>query len=358
MGRPGAVDRVLAQQDFGLPGPVEAARRVSLVQEVEAPATMETEAAARTSSASASFHLLQPTACGVDRSRCVEDHRAVEHEFRRVAPAARCAVLAQPRASGSTGGPLVVEGLVVAIDTARRSRAACESPAFMLCRTALVKSPRAAEASAAARWIRGTRPGASARKPSAEEYAEQMVIPIPAARFGLHQKQVRGSDVLEVCSAVRPAPDCVTQVSVEGIQLRRDHQELSNLRRLKVDHLIHQEVDETPVCFDEPAERLSSFAACSQRKTGKMHSRRPTFRQAREGLEIVRLEFDSQSREEQLRLLGRQAQVSLARSSRRPWTLMRPKGNAGSARLPNTNRTDDGSALMKPVMAVGLGAAR
>jgi hypothetical protein len=182
----------------------------------------------------------------------------------------------------------------------------------MLWWTALMRSSRWPSASAAARWTPGAL-GLYRSQPGPEELREQVVVPVPAAgAVELHQEEVAGPDPIEHLDAVVSATDGVTQRSIEGLELGRHGQELDDLRRLELDHLGHEEVDEASVGADQPPEEPGRVSMGPEPEPGQVHGGRPTFGDGDDLLEIPVSHLDAQPAEELTGLVAGEPQVGLA----------------------------------------------
>src|SRR3954454_7629881 len=100
---------------------------------------------------------------------------------------------------------------------------------------------------------------------SAQELVEQIVIAIPVA-FAIEpdDEQVRGADLVEQRGTIGAARHRVAERCVERLELAADGKELLYLRCLKLDHLVHEVVDEVSVSVDESTEHAVGIGDVSE----------------------------------------------------------------------------------------------
>ena len=91
----------------------------------------------------------------------------------------------------------------------------------------------------------------------AQQFAEEVVIAIPATRHvQRHQKQVFAIDLLQDRGRIGRLQHRVAQLTTESSQDRGAQQKAAQVRRLTVEHLGHQVVDDmTVVACERPDKR-------------------------------------------------------------------------------------------------------
>ena len=120
--------------------------------------------------------------------------------------------------------------------------------------------------------------GLGALELGAQQLPEQVVIPIPVTRHVQgHHKQVVALDLLQDRRRARGLQHRVAQRTAESSQDRGAQQEAAQLRRLPVEDLGHQIVDDMAVIARERPDERGGITTIGKREGGKVEACSPPF---------------------------------------------------------------------------------
>ena len=156
------------------------------------------------------------------------------------------------------------------------------------------------------------RPGSRELVP--QQLREEMVVAIPLA-LGVerHQQEAGPLEVLEPPRRARASGDPVAERSAQAIKDRRREQERAHVRRLGVEHLEAEIVDDGPVVARERRDERARVLAPRQRQRGELQARGPALGPVLEPGDVGRIESVRAGAAQQRRgLRVREAQLGRA----------------------------------------------
>ena len=122
-----------------------------------------------------------------------------------------------------------------------------------------------------------------------QHLGEQVVVPIPmTVVIEGHEEQIGPVERLQHRSAVTASRDGIAEWRIHAAENRGAQQEGAHFRRLVLQHLLHQVVDDVSVVPGEPGDEIRDVVPTAHREGGKLERGDPSLRAIVERRDLLR----------------------------------------------------------------------